>query len=104
MRLISKSAFINSTRGRSLYCTSIEYRQTINGYFKFHNIADNYGKYIVAFTIKSSDEIEITSCNFINNSVRHPPGETIDDVKPALIFANDCNLFITNFYFIDNRL
>ncbi|KAK8892588.1 hypothetical protein M9Y10_029827 [Tritrichomonas musculus] len=89
MRLISKSAFINSTRGRSLYCTSIEYRQTINGYFKFHNIADNYGKYIVAFTIKSSDEIEITSCNFINNSVRHPPGETIDDVKPALIFAND---------------
>lgn len=36
--------------------------------------------------------------------VRLATGEIIDDVKPALIFAKDCDLFITIFYFIGNRL
>lgn len=96
------SQYINTTNGKAMYCGAMEYRNANQGFFQFQTIIGLNCKYTISFTSVSIEGLEITSCNFVKNTINFPSTENADFSPPALVFVMDKNLVIENFYFIDN--
>lgn len=65
-----KSCFINATKGNSVCCSAIEYRNAKKGFFSYQTIANQIGGFISSFT-KLEGAVNISCCNLVNNTVRY---------------------------------
>lgn len=87
------SEYINSTGGKSHYCTGIEYRNSLQGYFRYQTFVGQEGRYINSFRDITFD-IEISFANFVNVSI-----VTYND--GGIINANDCFITLFKICFVD---
>ncbi len=64
------SEHMNITNGISKFCGSMEYRNSIVGYFRFQTILNISAKFISAFPYSQMNDVAVTHCNYISNVVK----------------------------------
>ena len=92
-----KSSYINSTNGKSVYCSGIEYRNTKDGYFTFQTIVGQTGRTVCSFRDLSTN-VDISFCNLVNDTVNNKGGIFNID-ESTITISNFCFL---NIAFIDD--
>lgn len=94
----TNSKYVNLTGGKSHYCSSIEYRFTTKGFFIFQTIFNTSSKYSIAFVQAVTNDITVSHCNFVSNTLYQSFPSTIKLPTPVYIAQNFIQ--IQSFYFI----
>lgn len=87
----------NTTGSYSTYCGAIEYRDATKGKFMYQTMTKNDCKYATSFTSLTIDGMEISSCNYVNNTIRYNYG----GISDALVHIRNKPITLEFFYFID---
>ena len=94
----TNSKYVNLTGGKSHYCSSIEYRFTTKGFFIFQTIFNTSSKYSIAFVQAVTNDITVSHCNFVSNTLYQSFPSAIKLPTPVYIAQNFIR--IQSFYFI----
>lgn len=95
---ITNSKYVNLTGGKSHYCSSIEYRFTTKGFFIFQTIFNTSSKYSIAFVQAVTNDITVSHCNFVSNTLYQSFPSTKKLPTPVYIAQNFIR--IQSFYFV----
>lgn len=93
-----RSSYINSTKGEAEYCIAMEYRNAIEGYFKYQTFIDLTGGFLTSFT-DIDKVLDISYCNYINDYIKKPK-----DQNGAFIYVRNCDVNINNFCFVGIKI
>lgn len=94
------SSNINTTGGKSTYCSGIEYRRSQNGIFQFQTVTNMIGKFATSLTSLKTSVI-VSYCNYVNNTVQYINDK--DAEYSALIHIRYDSTEINNFCFVQTN-
>lgn len=92
---------INISGGNSKYCGGIEYRNAIQGYFRFQTISNiAHCRFATCYTSVLIQDMQITHYIYDNNYLENMD-TSITNALPALVHIRENDVKIDQFYFVN---